>query len=272
MKHIAARLFAFLFLAGTLAFSVPSFAWTVHLGFDSGTLGQLAQGTGGFSESFATAYSNEAAYQSRQSAKMYVTAGSDGWGQWGAIHNLPARPKEGEEMWLRVASYFPSTFDYSANPHLKFLRIHTRSDAAENQGYLDLYIRNSGLLAYVNEPVGVITSEFGSQVQKGKWEIYEVYVKFSSVAGQGIFRVWQNGKLVHENRQWKTLSGSASYSDRIHIFTYWNGGAPKTQSAYIDDVVITTTQPSARDAGGNYMIGTTLYGAKVPSVPMLQVR
>ena len=37
----------------------------------------------------------------------------------------------------------------------------------------------------------------------------------------------------------------------------WNGGAPATQLQYLDDIVITTDQPSNTDAFGNRMIGPT---------------
>ncbi len=235
--------------------------------FESGLPGQSARGDAAFSDPMATTYSNERAFAGNQSARMAVTEGSTAFGEWGAIRNLPSRPKEGDEMWFRVAAYFPSTFDYTANPRLKFLRIHTMSDSASNEGYIDVYILPNGLFTYDTEILNYVTKDLGAPLQKGKWETYEVYVKFSSVSGQGIFRLWQNGKLIHENKQWKTLRSASSYSDRVHIFTYWNGGAPKSQSAFIDDVVIANTRPTARDAAGNYMIGPSRYGVKMPSPP-----
>lgn len=235
--------------------------------FESGLPGATARGDAAFSDAMETKYSNERAFAGTQSARMSVTGGSTAFGEWGAIRNLPAKVKEGEELWFRVATYFPTTFNYTANPRLKFLRVHTMSDASANQGYIDLYILPNGKFSYDNEILNTVTFDLGAPVQKGKWETYEVYVKFSSVSGQGIFRVWQNGKLIHENKSWQTLRGSSSYSDRVHIFTYWNGGAPQSQSAFVDDVVITTTRPSARDSAGNYMIGTSPVNAKRPAAP-----
>lgn len=237
------------------------------MSFEDGAPGQSARGDTAFSDAMDTTYSNERTFAGNQSGRMTVTGGSTAYGEWGGIRSLPARPKEGEEMWLRAAIYFPTTFDYSANPWLKFLRIHTMSDARSNQGYLDLYILNNGKLSYNNEVTETVDYIASEPLQKGKWETYEVYVKFSSVAGQGMYRVWQNGKLVHENSSRKTLSGSTSYSDAVYIFTYWNGGAPKSQQAFVDDVVITTTRPSARDEKGNPMVGPAPYGAKRPSAP-----
>ncbi len=268
MKNAVARLLISLFVVATaIGFSSPSWAWTVYMDFEGGAPGQSARGDTAFSEAFATTYSNERAFAGNQSGRMTVTGGTTAYGEWGGIRKLPAYPKEGEEMWLRAAVYFPTTFDYSANPWLKFLRIHTRSAAGSNEGYLDLYILNNGLFSYNNEVTGTVNNPLGVTLQKGKWETYEVYVKFSSVAGQGIYRVWQNGKLIHDNKSLKTLRSSSSSSDAVYIFTYWNGGAPKSQQAFVDDVVITTTRPSARDTAGNYMIGPAPYGAKRPAAP-----
>lgn len=68
-------------------------------------------------------------------------------------------------------------------------------------------------------------------------------------------RFWKNGKLIGEFLDRVTLVADDSYSDRFHIFTYWNGGAPQTQHMYIDDVVLTSDTPSGRDDYGNAYIG-----------------
>ena len=49
--------------------------------------------------------------------------------------------------------------------------------------------------------------------------------------------------------------------------TNWNGGSPKAQTQYIDDVVITTNTPVQRDAAGNPMIGP-MDGTNPPPQPV----
>ena len=189
-------------------------------------------------------------FDGARAVQMSIDKGSFGSGTWGANVNYPSLLGEGSEAWLRVATYFPANFMW-AQVKLKFLRFHTPS------GYVDTYILNNGQFSYDNEVAGTSTQAkpIGQPVQKGKWETYEQYVKFSSVPGQGVYRLWQNGKLVYEDKTLRTLPNSSATSDMALIFTYWNQAAPQTQSMYIDDIVWTSTRPSCVDDHGNYMIG-----------------
>jgi hypothetical protein len=94
----------------------------------------------------------------------------------------------------------------------------------------------------------------GAQTTTGTWHSYEQYVKFSNTPGKGIFRFWQDGNLIFEDKVTPTLGVSAQ-ADFIYLFTYWNGDAPKSQSAYVDDIVITSATPNNHDAAGNPFIG-----------------
>ena len=74
--------------------------------------------------------------------------------------------------------------------------------------------------------------------------------------GQGIFRVWRDGKLWFEDRTTKTLFDSSSYSDRGHILGLYEEVGPSVeQSVWIDDVIITNDRPNNTDAHGNPFIG-----------------
>ena len=105
----------------------------------------------------------------------------------------------------------------------------------------------------------------------GVWHAYEQYVKFSATAGKGIFRFWQDGKLIFEDKITPTLA-SSSQSDFIYLFTYWNNNAPATQSLYIDDAIVTNERPNNTDAAGNPFIGvgnatfTATYCATKPPI------
>ena len=86
------------------------------------------------------------------------------------------------------------------------------------------------------------------------WETYEIYVKFNSQPGKGIYRVWRNGKLIYENKSQKTLSAAASYSDRSHIFSYWNGIARvwKTPQGGTKTLIFERTDVKLYNAAGNF--------------------
>jgi hypothetical protein len=234
--------------------STNATAWSMVADFEDGVVGQKAQGASAFSEGFsASKIVSDVVYDGGKAAILGITAGSDGWGEWGGRFVFPVKLYEGSEAWMRGSLYFPTTFNYTASPRLKFFRFHTA------EGHIDLYILPNGKLDYDNEVTHYTTANnsslyFGSIV-KGTWQTYEVYVKFSSVPGQGIYRVWQNGKLVYEDKTQKTLQTTSSFSDFSYVFTYWNGNAPQTQSLYLDDVIITSDRPGCQDDHGNYFIG-----------------
>jgi hypothetical protein len=84
-------------------------------------------------------------------------------------------------------------------------------------------------------------------------------VKFDTVAvkngGQAEIRFWKNGALMADLTDRITMKTTASYSDQTNLFTYWNGGAPATEAMYVDDLVLTTDTPSAKDAAGHPYVG-----------------
>ena len=53
----------------------------------------------------------------------------------------------------------------------------------------------------------------------------------------------------------KTLNTSDAFADLFYLFSYWNGGAPQTQTMYVDDIIVTSQTPTTKDAQGNPYIG-----------------
>lgn len=80
-----------------------------------------------------------------------------------------------------------------------------------------------------------------------------MYVRLSTT--QPLFRIWKNGTLVIEDATTPTLGSSSDQADFSYVFTYWNGGSPQDQTAFVDELVYTTSRPSQHDASGNPMIG-----------------
>lgn len=267
---------------GLFAASNSALSWTITENFDSaieGTKPKTAD-VQWFSSTKATSqyrYGNGG-----KSAALSITEGAAGFGEFGAIAKFPTKLKEGEEVWYRVRTYMPPTFDYySSTFALKFMRVHTAKTDGSNSGYLDLYIQRGGEYLYqIEVRTGMINESFsslwdGNKVEKGKWETYEVYYKASSKPGSGIARIWKNGKLQHENKSWETLRNSTDQFDAAYLFTYWNGHAPKSQTLYVDDLFITNERPKATDARGNSYIGMgeplTVPVEANPSPPILKI-
>ena len=245
-------------------------AWTTTSTFENGTPGTQAVGSDAFGYAFKyTVFTSDIAHTGKKSAQVGIKSGTDGWGDWGGSFHFPSKLYEGDEIWFRTYIYYPKDFDFTASGRgMKTMRIHKSSKSGENEGYFDVLRSNEGgALTIGSEFLGVQGDRInlGDVVPKGTWQAYEMYVKFSSVSGGGIYRVWQNGKLIFEDTASRTLTSSSSKADFIYMWTYWNGKAPKTQNAYIDDVVITSDKPGQRDSHGNPYIG--LVGGTITSPP-----
>jgi hypothetical protein len=154
------------------------------------------------------------------------------------------------------------------------MSIHTSSAATENLGYDDIYINPKGSLPpfqfiYEGEQVWSLIGLLPNAISLGGWETYEMYVKLDTVpvskGGTARVRFWKNGLLLSEINDRVTLSKTEAFSDRTHLFTYWNGAAPKTQQMYVDDLVLTTDTPAGRDLLGHPYVGVGT--AKLPNSP-----
>ena len=275
-------------------FSNYANAWTINANFEDGEVDQKAMLPS--LDSFHKAannstYTNARKFNGNKSGKVTTAAdGSGEFGRWGGAWNFESNLKQGDEIWFRVWVYYPNDFKFtsSTGEGMKFMRIHVASANGKNEGYHHNFIsqgKNKGKF-FVGGEVrdsdgktifdnkskpelrGPDNSGIG-QVSLGQWHAYEEYVLFHSTPGKAIRRTWFDGRLVMEDTQTATLGSSTSYSDFIYIWTYWNGGAPKVQSAFIDDVIITSDQPSKTDNNGYPFLGTgnvvILAAPKAPS-------
>lgn len=250
-------------------------AWIIEQNYDNQSLGGKCEKWG---SSQSTVSSDKSASGSK-SCKQIVSINETAFGKWGGVINTPENVNNGGEIWIRVRAYWPTGFNYdSSTSALKFLRIHTRDSVNTNYGYNDWYMKtkSSGYASYFRyegEPYAK-NHAFGrkdDKIQTGVWETYEFYVKLDTTSvdngGQAMSRMWKNGKLIGEITATPTMKKTQGYVDRIHIFTYWNGGSPQTQHMYIDDVTITSNTPGTKDAAGNSYIGVDDFTQTSPPKP-----
>ena len=275
-------LFAF---AASLCFSSVTNAWQTKMDFENGSAGAKTVGTDAFTSTTAAVYSTAQVYSGKYSSANSISQGEYGFGIFGGISEFPTKVGKGGEIWVRLRAYFPTGFDFTANPWLKFIRIHTQTPSGSNIGYDDWYINISNTtnpyrFIYEGEQVWYPFASTAQAPQLGKWETYEMYVKLDTVpasqGGQAVVRMWKNGVLIGESKDRVTLANADAVSNAVYIFTYWNGAAPKTQTMYLDDVVVQTDTPSAKDAAGNAFIGvgtaSAVTSSNPPSAPVLQVK
>lgn len=241
--------------------------WTVRMDFERAASGSYAVGPDAFDgvpdDHADTRIVRGTSFSGAQSARLTVQEGSD---LFGGVKEFPTRLGPGSELWLRFRVYWPSGFDWSADPFLKFFRVHTQSPTRINEGYVDWYINNPQRVA--GPPFQIIKeiedrwhyfgADYRDDPKWNVWETYEVHYVFDSVpvsrGGRARVQAWKNGQLLADIRDMRTLETPESYAHELQ-FSYWNGGAPKTQSWYLDDIQLTTLRPSDRDAAGNPMIG-----------------
>lgn len=251
-------------------------AWTLNADFENGTIGSKADGSDGFTGAFKySKYTDVVAHTGNQSAELTINEGTEGFGEWGGAFKFPKPMYNGDEVWVRVWAYFPNGFSFNCGgctQGVKFIRIHTATNSEANEGYHSILIKDA--IEVDSEVTGKTfhsnnseKKSAGEKVTTGSWHAYEMHIKFSSEPGDGIYRVWQDGKLVFEDTLTRTLKTSTSMSDFIYLFSYWNNGAPKTQSAYIDDIVITNVRPSKTDTQGNHFIGVSDHKLTPPPLP-----
>lgn len=248
-------------------------AWTITQNYDSQPAGATCASMTDTQSivSAGTGTAGSSACQNR------VNKGDTAFGRWGGIIYNPAPLRRGDEVWIKADTYWPAGFNYDSTAEgnrLKFLRLHTMDSGNPNYGYDDLYINPKGSVPpfsfiYEGDQVWKDVGTSADAIQLGRWESYQMYVKLDNLAaskgGMARVRIWKDGKLLKEITDRPTLKVSGAYSDRFHLFTYWNGGSPATQSMYVDNLVITSDTPAGRDAAGNAMIGTAPAPAPAPT-------
>ncbi len=259
VKHNLAILFLGLLL------SFPVNAWLIHADFESGSVGTKAEGSPD-SFSFAagdTKYVDTPTFSGKQAASVYIEEGQTGFGTWGGGISFPEALGEGDEIWFQVSVFYPAGWDFSCGgctEGMKFMRVHTQSSGGANEGYLSTLIKGDTTSGYISVNTEVVSSGFdfsrglGSNITRDRWHTFEMYIKFSSDPNIGRYRVWQNGALINDQGV-ATLRSSSSTSNLVYVYTYWNSGAPKTQTSYIDNIIITDTTPKLKDRNGYPFIG-----------------
>jgi hypothetical protein len=258
-----------------VSFAPRANAWTISQNFDSSAVGASC----GWDAGTGSTVSSGQAYSPKNSCQLTVSAGDTAFGSWGGVITHPSNVTRGGQLWFRVRTYMPANFNYNSNSggnRLKFFRFHTMSTSNANEGYDDIYINPKGSaepfqFIYEGEQVwdligtlngtltAALTGSKSENIMLGQWETYEYWVKFDTVSvqegGQAEVRFWKNGALLADLTDRITLATSDGYSNQTNLFTYWNGGAPQTQSMYVDDLVLTTDTPAAKDAAGHPYIG-----------------
>lgn len=256
-----------------LLFSLNAHSWSRVEDFNEGEVGESVQTTGGMDNSAGgTLHSDEQSLDGSLVAKMSINEGKTGFGGWGGIIRFPEKLRIGDSYWVQFYMYIPSNFniDTPTNGSLKFLRVHTATPVSNNAGYMDFQFmdddtQRDAVYRYIKEGGEKSWLEIASAnererlIPRDRWFKVELALTLGVIpkaeGGKSSVRYWVDDELVWNGENAQTLSGEDHFADALYIFTYWNGGAPKSQSLYIDNFIMTSDTPSNRDSAGFPFIG-----------------
>lgn len=234
--------------------------------FEDYSDGESLSGKDPFDAAGRTTASTERAHNGSSSARMAIKEGDGGgFGQWGGIVPISPAPGVGDEIWVRLAIWWPSSFEFSASPFMKFMRLHNQEGDGSNGGYNDLYVdeanSNTSVLRTIKENHDQWEIYDGDPIPREQWETYEMYLSIDDTSvdngGDGRLRVWRDGELIFDRTDVPTVTGPDGKIDGFFLFTYWNNEDPPNNHCFVDDLVIATSDspPPNTDADGNRFIG-----------------
>lgn len=233
----------------------PTVGWSIERNFNSGAVGSYAgTGASGFDDAAGRSIiSSDKSVDGGLSARLSIDSADTGFGSWGGVINFPTTLTQGADLWLQLYIFVPSDFVVKTpgNGSLKFIRVRTKTSSGSNAGYNDIQIQDDGEWESSFRMIKERQDwwfKFGAPgtFKKGQWQRISVNLKMSSATGsQGArVRVWQDGMLLIDENRMQTLSSTTDFADALYLFTYWNGGAPKSQSLWVDQIRISNSKPA----------------------------
>lgn len=227
--------------------------WEIFRDFNSGPDNTGVQGKADGLDDLAGAsvYTTEQVYAGARSMKTSITAGSDGFGNFGGTITLPSTLSKGNTLWLDLYAFFPTGFviDTPTNGSLKFIRIRQRTAASTHVGYFDLSLCDDDgavdpqqFRMIKEDTSGWVSFGASGSVTRNAWHRISMQLVLDNVlqssGGTARVRVWQNSSLLVDNATIRTMLNATDVASDFYLFTYWNGTAPQTQSCYIDNIRI----------------------------------
>ena len=90
-------------------------------------------------------------------------------------------------------------------------------------------------------PIARTAFSFADAKNIGRWICFEMEVKLNTPeATDGLYRLWADDSLIAERTSVDLRGTLTDKINEMMLDCYWNGGSPKAQSRYYDNLVIST--------------------------------
>lgn len=156
-----------------------------------------------------------------------------GWYEW--LHEM-------QEEWVKISVKHPADFN-QANTWNMFYQNEVRGSKQAGYPTLALYIETNGHLALRFDESQYL--DLGVY-QKGVWHDYIIQFVYT-ITTKGLCRVWQDGKLIFERVNVRTMAlrggtSLAALEDFGHTYQQYGGNVPGTRYFLAGDMTIGTTR------------------------------
>jgi len=172
------------------------------------------------------------------------------------MDELSSLPAEGLTVVVEFDIRFEPGYQFDAASgnlsRTKLLRLRYLKHGGEKCGYTDIYFDHGSKAGYnwYSEclPVkdypgnGKVYFGYGNEMTAGDWQHirYEITYGTATIAngGKSHIRLWRNGVLAGDIRDRLTLRDASDRVGQFLFINYWNGGAPQTQTLWVDNFKI----------------------------------
>jgi hypothetical protein len=227
--------------------------WDDVRDFNSGSPGDSGQSADGFDDAAGSAVkSTVVSFDGTKCCVTSIGIGEDGFGNWGGIIYLLGELTKGDALWSQIEFNLETGFEISTptNGSLKFLRWHIKTAAGAHVGYIDIQLMDDfqeggapqGYSFRMLQEAHGVWRYFGapSLVTRATNHKLTAHIVLDNVlqagGGNARIRVWLNDVLLVDDATVKTLDSATDRIDNEYVLTYWNDGAPRSQSMRLDNI------------------------------------
>lgn len=224
--------------------------------FDSGTLGNFAQGSDAFtSRQYDAVYANDQSYSGSQSCQCNLTVGQR---LWGGILRFPSSVGNGGKIYLEFYNRVPDYFDFDiVNGSMKYI-VFSSEDSTGSPANARLHLQprtGSGdrnfrwimegtPMSYQNYP------DSGFPLKRNIWQKHNVEIGVGhigrSAGGNAYVKHWIDGVLIEDNGSYRTINNSTHKLYEFKFLDYYNDTqsvatpecAPYARRMWIDNITL----------------------------------